>query len=70
MDGESIKVMKEYGLTVHELSDKDLLYWKEYVKEWYPDIRGSYVPADIFDKVVSLKKEKDLLDSKNKSDRN
>ncbi|MFC1527898.1 TRAP transporter substrate-binding protein DctP [Candidatus Neomarinimicrobiota bacterium] len=70
MDGESIEVMKEYGLTVHELSDKDLLYWKEYVKEWYPDIRGSYVPADIFDKVVSLKKEKDLLDLKNKSDRN
>ncbi len=70
MDGESVEVMKKYGLTVHELSDKDLLYWKEYVEEWYPDIRGSYVPADIFDKVVALKKEKDFLDSKNKSDRN
>jgi TRAP-type C4-dicarboxylate transport system substrate-binding protein len=70
MDGESVEVMKEYGLTEHKLSDKDLQYWKKYVEEWYPDIRGSYVPADIFDKVVTLKKEKDLLDSKAKSDRN
>ena len=36
----------------------------------YPDIRGSYVPADIFDKVVALKKEKDLLDSKTKHNEN
>jgi len=70
MDGESIEVMKKYGLTEHKLSDKDLQYWKKYVEEWYPDIRGSYVPAEIFDKVVALKKEKDLLDSKAKSDRN
>jgi len=69
-DVESIEVMKQYGLIVHELSEKDLQYWKEYVEEWYPDIRGSYVPANIFDKVVALKKEKDLLDSKNKSDGN
>lgn len=66
-DVESIEVMKEYGLKVHEISDVDLRYWKEYVEKWYPDIRGSYVPADIFDKVVALKKEKDLLDSKAKS---
>lgn len=69
-DGESIEVMKQHGLKVHEISEEDLQYWKEYVKEWYPDIRGSYVPADIFDKVVALKKEKDLLDSKTKSDGN
>jgi TRAP-type C4-dicarboxylate transport system substrate-binding protein len=69
-DVESIEVMKQYGLIVHELSEKDLQYWKEYVEEWYPDIRGSYVPADIFDKVIALKKEKDLLDSKTKSDGN
>ncbi len=62
--------MKQHGLTVHELNEEDLQYWKEYVEEWYPDIRGSYVPADIFDKVVALKKEKDLLDSKTKSDGN
>ena len=56
--------MKQYGLTVHELNDEELQYWKEYLKNMYPDIRGSYVPADIFDKVVALKAEKDLLDSK------
>ena len=70
MDGESIEVMKQYGLTVHEQSDADLQYWKKYVEEWYPDIRGSYVPADIFDKVVALKKEKDLLDLQAKNDGN
>ncbi len=40
------------------------------MKEWYPDIRGSYVPAEIFDKVIALKEEKDLLDSKIKSGKN
>ena len=70
MDGESIEVMKQYGLTVHKQSEADLQYWKEYVEEWYPDIRGSYVPADIFDKVVALKKEKDLLDLQAKNDGN
>ena len=69
-DGKSIEVMKQYGLKVHELTEEELQYWKEYVEEWYPDIRGSYVPADIFDKIVALKKEKDILDSKNKSDGN
>ena len=45
-------------------------FMKDYVKEWYPDIRGSYVPAEIFDKVVALKKEKDLLDSQINNDGN
>ena len=70
MDEESIGVMKQYGLTVYELTEEDLQYWKEYVRKWYPDIRGSYVPADIFDKVIALKKEKDLLDLQAKNDGN
>jgi len=69
-DGESIKVMQEYGLKINKLSAKDLQYWKEYVEDWYPDIRGSYVPAEIFDKVIALKKEKELLDSKISNDGN
>lgn len=69
-DSESIEVMKKYGLKVQELSEEDLQYWKKYVEGWYPDIRGSYVPAGIFDKVIALKKEKDLLDSKAKNDGN
>jgi TRAP-type C4-dicarboxylate transport system substrate-binding protein len=65
LDTEAIDVMKEYGLEVQTLSEDELQYWKDYVEEWYPDIRGSYVPADIFDKVVALKKEKELLDAQN-----
>jgi len=65
LDSESIKVMQDYGLNVQTLTEKELQYWKDYVEKWYPDIRGSYVPADIFDKVIALKKEKDLLDAKN-----
>ena len=65
LDSESIEVMKEYGLKVQELNDEELQYWKDYVEDWYPDIRGSYVPAEIFDKIVALKKEKDLLDAAN-----
>ena len=67
LDSESIEVMQEYGLKVQKLTDKELQYWKGYVEKWYPDIRGSYVPTDIFDKVVALKKEKDLLDAKKAS---
>jgi TRAP-type C4-dicarboxylate transport system substrate-binding protein len=65
LDTESIDVMKEYGLQVQTLTDEELQYWKDYVEGWHDDIRGSYVPAEIFDKVVALKKEKDLLDAKN-----
>jgi len=68
LDTESIDVMKEYGLKVQSLTDDELQYWKDYIEGWYPDIRGSYVPEEIFDKVIALKKEKDLLDAKN--DRN
>jgi len=67
-DSESIEVMKQYGLTVHKLTDEELKYWKDYLKNMYPDIRGSYVPAEIFDKVVALKEEKDLLDSNRNND--
>lgn len=65
LDTEAIDVMQEYGLKVQTLSDDELQYWKDYVEEWYPDIRGSYVPAEIFDKVVALKNEKELLDAQN-----
>jgi len=65
LDSESIDVMKDYGLSIQKLTDEELQYWKDYVEGWYPDIRGSYVPAEIFDKVVALKKEKDLLDAQN-----
>jgi len=65
LDTEAIDVMQEYGLEVQTLSEEELQYWKDYVEGWYPDIRGSYVPAEIFDKVVALKKEKELLDAQN-----
>ena len=70
LDAESIEVMKEYGFTVHELTDKELQYWKDYVEEWYPDIRGSYVPADIFDKVVASKKRERFIRFKSQNDGN
>lgn len=61
-DQKAIEAMKEYGLVVHDLTEEELQYWKDYLDGWHPDIRGSYVPAEIFDKVVALKKEKELLD--------
>ena len=69
LDSESIDVMKKYGLKEHKLSAEEIEYWQNYVEKWYPDIRGSYVPAKIFDKVVVLKNEKRRLEEKKGNDR-
>jgi len=69
LDSESIDVMKKYGLKEYKLTAEEIKYWQNYVKKWYPDIRGSYVPAKIFDKVVALKNEKSQLEEKKGNDR-
>jgi len=65
-DQEAIDVMKKHGLIVYHPTEEELEHWRTYVQSWYPDIRGSFVPEEMFDKVIQLKAEKDRLDRMNK----
>lgn len=53
-DDEAIAVMKKHGLVVHNLTQSEKDQWKDLIVQWYPEIRGSFVPAAIFDKAVNL----------------
>ncbi len=57
-DQEAIDVMMEHGLVVHQLTDEEKEQWKQLVKKWYPKLRGSYVPEEIFDRVTRLMNER------------
>ena len=51
--------MKEHGLVVHPQSSEDHLFWKSHLKTWYPDIRGTFVPEEIFDEAIQLMEERE-----------
>lgn len=60
-DQNAIDVMKEYGLTVYTPTIEEFEQWKSFVDLWYPNIRGTFIPEKIFDRVIDLKKQKDEL---------
>jgi len=64
-DQKAIDVMKEYGLVIHEPTDEEREHWKTYVKTWYPDLKRSFIPEEIFERVLQLKREKEELDALN-----
>ncbi len=57
-DEEAIAAMEQYGLQIHEVSPKDKAEWKRLLREWYPIIRGNFIPVEIFDKVTRLMDER------------
>jgi len=63
MDEEAIRVMEEYGLTIHRPTQEELNHWKNYIRSWYPEMRGSYIPEDTYDRVMELMIQKDSLDA-------
>ena len=58
-DEKAIEIMKEHGLVVHPQSVEDHLFWKSHLKTWYPDIRGTFVPEDIFDQAIELMEQRE-----------
>ena len=50
---ESVAAMQKRGLTVHAVPEDALLEWRRDAESTYPRVRGSIVPADIFDEVVA-----------------
>jgi len=54
---EVFTLMQEYGLEIHELTPEQKNAWIELTKSFYPLIRGSLVPEEIFDRAIQLKEE-------------
>jgi len=50
----AVTAMQRRGLVVHEFTPQAEAEWRRMVEPLYPRIRGSLVPADIFDQVVRL----------------
>jgi len=48
---KSILVMKEKGLIVHPVSPELEAEWRKTTETFYPQVKGTLVPADIFDEV-------------------
>lgn len=60
-DNEAIKIMEEYGLTVHKSTPEEKENWKKYLESWYPELRGKYVTEEVFDTVIKYMSEKDSI---------
>ncbi len=50
---ESIEAMRKRGLKIHTLTPEIDAEWDQVVEQAWPKIRGTVVPADIYDEVMS-----------------
>lgn len=51
---ESVEAMQKRGLQVHSVDKEAEAEWRRFSEGLYPNIRGSIVPAEMFDKVVQI----------------
>jgi TRAP-type C4-dicarboxylate transport system substrate-binding protein len=51
---EAVAAMQKRGLTVTPMTPAADAAWRSMAEDFYPEIRGSLVPADMFDEVVRL----------------
>ncbi len=54
---ESVKAMEKRGLKVTKVTPEVEAEWRATAEAVYPKIRGTLVPADIFDRILSVIKE-------------
>jgi hypothetical protein len=50
--------MEEYGLKVHRQTPGELKVWKEFVGSWADEIRGGYIPVELYDTVQEIMNRK------------
>ena len=55
---KAISAMEEYGLKVHRHSPEELQVWKDFIKSWEKDIRGGYVPVELYDTAQEIMSRK------------
>jgi TRAP-type transport system periplasmic protein len=54
---EAIEAMKKRGLQVHPVPPDLEIEWRHFAESVYPKMRGSMIPADVFDRAVNLVSE-------------
>ena len=54
---KSVEVMKKYGLKVNTPTPEQVKIWDELIKSMGPDIRGSLIEENAFDRLMEIKKE-------------
>ena len=57
LEQQAIEEMQKRGLKVITPNEKQLAEWQVVMKGAYPEIRGSLVPADLFDRVLEIAKD-------------
>ncbi|MCH8328494.1 MAG: hypothetical protein IID15_08255, partial [Candidatus Marinimicrobia bacterium] len=61
-DAEAVEVMKKHGLTVISITADEAQLWQDVVDEFVGMLRGTLVDSVMYDRVMSLKAEKDHPD--------
>ena len=56
-EANSIPLMQQFGLNVVHADDKTVAEWHKLAESIYPKLRGTMVPADLFDEVKNLREE-------------
>lgn len=56
-DLESIEAMKQRGLTVVDIDAATLAAWRKRTEAAYPEVRGKFAPAEMFDRAIKLRDE-------------
>lgn len=54
---KSVEVMKKYGLKVNTPTPEQVNIWDELINSMGPDIRGSLIEENAFDRLMEIKKE-------------
>ena len=54
---KSVEVMKKYGLKVNTPTPQQVKVWHELIDSMAPDIRGSLIEENAFDRLMEIKKE-------------
>jgi TRAP-type C4-dicarboxylate transport system substrate-binding protein len=57
LNEDAVRAMVENGLKIHHISPSVEAEWRKIVEDIYPQIRGTIVPADVFDKVKMYRDE-------------
>jgi len=51
---DAVAAMQKRGLQIHTVSKEEEAEWRRFSESLYPNIRGTIVPAEMFDQVVHL----------------
>ena len=54
----AISAMEKYGLKVHRQTPDELKSWKDFVTSWEDEIRGGYIPVELYDTVQEIMSRK------------